>query len=141
MPGLRFDLPASFALHRIEVAGVIVVAVEGELDLLTSDALREALDEHEDRTVLVDLCGCTFMDCSGLQTLLGALHRAEEAGERLAVACAPWSPGGRLLRLTVHDRFETFESRAAAFAALGIASTRSPGGQGSRESRRADSNR
>lgn len=113
-----FALPDSFRVDASVFDGVDVVTVEGEVDLLTSYALDEPLDRLRDRPVVVDLCGCTFMDCSGLHALLRALGRAEIAGGDVVIACPPTGPCSRLLRLAVGDRFATFESRKPAVAAL-----------------------
>ena len=62
--------------------------VSGELDLSTSPELGQALKRELDggRTVVVDLSRVTFIDSTGLNTLVGALRLCESNGGRLAVS-------------------------------------------------------
>ncbi len=80
------------------VDGVTVVTVEGEMDVYTSPTLRDRLSALLDdgtSTVVVDLSAVTFLDSTGIGTLVGALKRAEEQGGGLPVVC----PQDRLLKL------------------------------------------
>ena len=52
-----------------------VVALHGELDVVSSDGLADALAEVAGSTVVVDLSGLTFMDCSGIDALVAARNR------------------------------------------------------------------
>lgn len=70
----------------------LIVAVAGEIDLLTAPALRErlisAIDGGADRLVL-DLSAVGFIDSSGLGTLIAAHKRLREReGEFIIVATA-----------------------------------------------------
>lgn len=60
----------------------------GELDIATeplvSDSLREAL-HRVPRSLQVDFSGVSFMDCSGVRVLLGALRQAQEAQVRFGL--------------------------------------------------------
>jgi anti-sigma B factor antagonist len=64
-----------------------VVAADGEVDLATSPRLRvallDAIEEH--RRVLVDLRAVTFMDSTGIVTLLEAAEAARRRRTELAV--------------------------------------------------------
>jgi anti-sigma B factor antagonist len=68
-----------------------VVALRGELDVATVPAFREALNPlAEDETVqciVVDLVEVTFIDSTGLMTLLNALRRVVRREGRLVIAC------------------------------------------------------
>jgi anti-anti-sigma factor len=69
------------------------VLVVGELDLLTSPQLSDALatlvgDEGPSRLV-VDLTGVTFFDSSALNVLLQAQNRAAELEVELAIVASP----------------------------------------------------
>lgn len=58
-----------------------VVSVRGELDLSTSEALKDALDVDFGDTaprIAVDLTGVSFMDSSSLGVLIACLKRARE---------------------------------------------------------------
>jgi anti-anti-sigma factor len=61
-------------LTAIEVDGLPGVAVAGELDAATCDRLARALDRASKRRepVVLDLGACTFMDSSGLGTIVRA---------------------------------------------------------------------
>jgi anti-sigma B factor antagonist len=68
-----------------------VVALRGELDVATVPAFRDALnplaeDESVD-TICVDLVEVTFIDSTGLMTLLNALRRVVRRDARLVLAC------------------------------------------------------
>ncbi|WP_158882225.1 STAS domain-containing protein [Amycolatopsis anabasis] len=66
------------------------VKVTGELDLLTSPRLQEALvsviDEQRPRRVVADLTAVTFFDSSALNTLLQVQRHAEERDVTLVVS-------------------------------------------------------
>ena len=68
-----------------------VVALRGELDVATVPAFREVLNPlAEDDTVqfiVVDLVEVTFIDSTGLMTLLNALRRVVRREGRLVIAC------------------------------------------------------
>ncbi|HET6869307.1 MAG TPA: STAS domain-containing protein [Solirubrobacteraceae bacterium] len=70
----------------------VVVALAGELDLpvapLVQDALERALHEPAER-LIIDLSGLTFIDSSGLYTLLQADKRCREAGRELSIRPGP----------------------------------------------------
>jgi anti-sigma B factor antagonist len=68
----------------------VVVTVRGELDLLSSPALSdhlEKLDETVNRVEL-DLSELSFVDSSGLNALLAARKRLDDAGGELVVTKA-----------------------------------------------------
>jgi anti-sigma B factor antagonist len=67
-----------------------VVTASGELDVYTASALRDLTIEiagQGPRTIVLDLDGVTFLDFTGLATVVGVLRRAHETGGRLAVVC------------------------------------------------------
>jgi anti-anti-sigma factor len=82
--------------------GGTVIAVSGELDLASSPALEERLDEvfgSDAELVVLDLRELEFMDSTGLSVLIRA-HQTAEAGERrLSVVKGP-PQVQRLLTLT-----------------------------------------
>lgn len=68
-----------------------VVAVEGDVDLATADAVRAALQtasERSDRVVL-DLREVAFMDTQGLAVVIEAQRAASDGGRQFAVTRAP----------------------------------------------------
>jgi anti-anti-sigma factor len=65
--------------------------VEGELDLATVPTFDEALARAEASTasrVVIDLSGVSFIDSTGLRTLLEAHARSQADGNRLRIAGA-----------------------------------------------------
>lgn len=65
-----------------------VVAAGGELDLFTSERLREKLAdvlELGGRRILVDLTGVSFMDSTALGVLVGAAKRLESSGGQMVL--------------------------------------------------------
>jgi anti-anti-sigma factor len=62
------------------------IAISGELDLATADRLNQALDEIPDEAiVLIDLRECSFIDSSGLASIVKARQCQEASGGQLAV--------------------------------------------------------
>jgi len=65
-----------------------VLVISGELDLATAPAVGEALDELWQlgwSEVVLDLAAVSFVDSTGLGTLLALFDAAESDGRRLAV--------------------------------------------------------
>jgi len=101
---LTDDPPANFLFLRTGVAasvapmqareytdetGVHVVALSGEVDLHHSPQLREVLLAHADAkrpALLLDLSEVSYMDSSGLATLIEYLQRALTYKGRFALA-------------------------------------------------------
>lgn len=77
-----------FAVHTAHPsADEAVVSVTGELDLPSTDLLREPLlTALEAPVVVLDLAACTFCDSSGLRTIVEAAHKAEAVGHALRLA-------------------------------------------------------
>jgi anti-sigma B factor antagonist len=99
---------------------VTVVDVVGEVDLSSAPGLAEQLSTLFDdgrRRVVVDLTEVTFLDSTGLGTLVGARNRAEEVGGRLPLVAT----GDRVLKLFritgLDDVFEIYPSLDAATSA------------------------
>jgi anti-sigma B factor antagonist len=111
----------SFATHERRVTGreagpepfgvevrcrdaVAIVQPRGELDLVTVETLRAALDaiESAERLVL-DLRGLSFMDSTGLQLLVALHRRAQRDGLQLALV-APAPPVDRAIRVCGLDQ-------------------------------------
>jgi anti-sigma B factor antagonist len=64
-----------------------VVRLEGEFDLYASAEVRQAADPvlEDGDHLLVDLSGVTFLDSSGLGTLVGLQKRAKLADARMTL--------------------------------------------------------
>jgi anti-anti-sigma factor len=103
MPAMTVEPdPGGFRPPRFEVGvseeagGRVVLAISGELDLVTEPQLASALAAASPRPVTIDLSALAFMDSTGLRALLGAAGAHE--GLRLR---GPLEPAvQRLLELT-----------------------------------------
>ena|SRR2546421_6934270 len=80
-----------FDEFRTEVAtlthGLALVSVAGELDLYTSETVREALEvtSSDAETVVLDLSAVEFVDSTALGMLVGESKRLRDRGGRLAL--------------------------------------------------------
>lgn len=70
--------------------GVLIVRVEGELDMHVTDEFRQAVDNAIDasgvKNVILSLKGVTFIDSSGLGVILGRYKRISAQGGKLHAA-------------------------------------------------------
>lgn len=72
--------------------GLSHVVVAGELDLSTAERVETELARVEGEgpaTIVLDLKQVTFLDSSGLRTIVAADHRAKSANRRFAVVRGP----------------------------------------------------
>ena len=73
--------------HRTEEKqGATVVVLEGDVDLESSPTAREALlaSVENGKKVLVDLSGVSYIDSSGVATLVEALQSSRKKGIEFA---------------------------------------------------------
>lgn len=93
--------------------GATVVTVSGELDLASSPALEERLDEvfnSDSELVILDLRELDFMDSTGLSVLIKAHLSAEQGDRQLCLVKGP-PQVQRLLTLTgVGNRLSLVEA-------------------------------
>lgn len=81
-------LSVPFAADGVERNGVAKVALRGELDLVTTPKLIGSLKDIEGNGVtgvILDLRELTFIDSTGIHSLVKAHERAEENGHRFVV--------------------------------------------------------
>src|SRR5687768_4925542 len=81
---------------------IMVVTVEGEIDIDSASRLEGTLGELIDRgdtDLVVDMAAVSFIDSVGASVLIDAHERAGEAGGSLAVR-APSAPVRRMLSIT-----------------------------------------
>jgi anti-sigma B factor antagonist len=100
------------------VPDVAVLSVAGDLDMLTSPELAQALEEvlgREPRTVVVDLSEVSFLGSAGLAVLVTAHERAEPRDMLRIVA--PTRATRRIFTMTGLDELlALYPSRDAALA-------------------------
>ena len=99
--------------------GFAVVAVSGELDIVTSRRFDECLAEvRRDAThIIVDLSAVDFMDTGSLAVIVGHWKRVTAAGGTLALAGARYRYTKTLWITGLADRLPMYDSVDAAVAA------------------------
>ncbi len=112
--------PAPIAIRAVPIDGGSVIAVAGEIDLLTADRLSEALAEAlaRDTLVVVDLSAVEFLSSSGLSTLALA-HRSAPAGHELRLVAADRVTLRPLQITGMVEEIAVFTSVADALAGVG----------------------
>lgn len=83
----------------------IAIAVDGEIDLATADELTAAIEEifsHSSNSLVVDLTDTSFMDSTGLKTLVMADRRFGDNDRGFAVV-VNGGPVSRLIDLSGVD--------------------------------------
>lgn len=66
----------------------IIIQIEGDVDLYSSPQIRKIILEQVDqkrKSLLIDLQGVTYMDSSGVATLVEALQRMNEYKGKLCI--------------------------------------------------------
>jgi anti-sigma B factor antagonist len=108
-----------FAVESRQEGAWTVVDVQGEVDMFTAPKLRERLVETVDQghhKIVVNLQGVSFMDSTGLGTLVGGLKRVKEHDGILALVCSS-RPVLRVLSITgLNNVFPIHESVEQALA-------------------------
>lgn len=102
--------------HEVtERKGTTIVALKGEIDLDNSPAARKLLLENIDGAshVLVDLSGVTYIDSSGVASLVEALQTSKKNGIGFALAAAS-EPTRRVLELARLDKVFTIHETVDA---------------------------
>jgi anti-sigma B factor antagonist len=108
-----------FAVHERHEEGVRVVAVTGELDLMTAPELCVRLDAGNGPCLLVDLTDVAFCDSTGLRALMGAATEVRANGGRFAVASRRDGDVARLFEVVgAREHMDVHEDVPSALAAL-----------------------
>lgn len=97
----------------------LIVAVGGELDIVTSRQLDEHLTRarREHRRIVLDLSEVDFMDTSSLAVIVGHWKRMQAAGGTLVLAGARYRHTKTLWITGLADRLPLFDSVDQALAA------------------------
>ena len=115
--------PPAFAIEPLPAPPeVLALRLAGELDVATSQRLREHFDAAiEPLAIVLDLADVVFMDSSALRELLRAQGLLRERGGVVVLAAAQ-AAVRRLLELTgTTELFAQAETRDEAFAAAASA--------------------
>ena len=70
----------------------VQLALKGELDLSTIEKVEQELNRAEEdghRLIVLDLSGLTFLDSTGLRTIVTADQRARRGGRRVVILKGP----------------------------------------------------
>jgi anti-sigma B factor antagonist len=104
--------------------GFAVVAVSGELDIVTSRRFDECLAEvrRDDSHIIIDLSAVDFMDTGSLAVIVGHWKQVTAGGGTLALAGARYRYTKTLWITGLADRLPMYDSVDAA-AAAGAAET------------------
>jgi len=99
--------------------GFAVVAVSGELDIVTSRRFDEVLAEvrRDGDHIIIDLSAVDFMDTGSLAVIVGHWKQVTAAGGTLALAGARYRYTKTLWITGLADRLPLYESVDAAVAA------------------------
>jgi anti-sigma B factor antagonist len=77
------------SINRRQQAGGVVLALSGELDVVSAPALERHIDEalaQPDAHLTLDLSELTFVDSAGVSVLIKAKQDAESNGRTLVLA-------------------------------------------------------
>jgi anti-sigma B factor antagonist len=106
----------------------MVVAVGGELDILTSRQLDEHLTRarRQHRRIVLDLAGVEFMDTSSLAVIVGHWKWLQAAGGMLVLAGARYRYTKTLWITGLADRLPLYDSVDEAVAAAAADPAQAP---------------
>lgn len=110
-------------VNQRTVDGTVVVAVSGEVDLATAEALRDALVAAEGEAasgMVLDLQQVGFLDSTGIGELVGVHRRLRKSGRPLALV-VPEGPIRKILAITGMDSvLDLYEDESSALSALAL---------------------
>lgn len=89
------------SIETVKLGSTKQLFVSGEVDVSCADELRAAVDEaldEETKTVEVDLSSVSYIDSTGIGVLVGAAHKAADAGAVFSL-CNPQRNVARVLML------------------------------------------
>jgi anti-anti-sigma factor len=112
---------AGFSVDRRDEGGVLVLVIRGEVDMETSAALTADFEAAATASgpVVLDLCGASFMDSSGLYLVMVLRRRLAERSRRLAIAYWPYGAIATIFRVSgAEELFDVHPNRLAAVAAV-----------------------
>jgi anti-sigma B factor antagonist len=97
--------------------GVIVLAIEGELDLQTVPELCSRLSRHRGGRIVLDASRLGFCDSCGLRAIMGEARENRILGGHLVVVAPPSGTARRLFELTgLAEVIDVAEDRPSAIA-------------------------
>lgn len=109
-------------IERKSVKNVEVISLDGEIDMFVSPQVREALlkaIEQTPRAILFDLSQVSYMDSSGIATLVEGLQWSKKQCGRLILAGVRENVFNTLKLAKLHELFEMSDSVDVAIECLG----------------------
>jgi anti-sigma B factor antagonist len=104
-------------VNREEIGSILVLAVEGSIDIASSPKLRGELRvalEAKRPRIVVDMKEVKFVDSSGLATLIEALKKSKDYGGHLTLCCLNSTVLGVFQLANLDSIFHIVESRDEA---------------------------
>jgi anti-sigma B factor antagonist len=101
--------------------GVSIVVIEGEVDLACSPELRDILHAHAEAkrpALLLDFAGVSYVDSSGLATLVEYVKLAQDFGGKFALAAVTERVRTILDLVRLSEVFPIYKTVAEAKTAL-----------------------
>ena len=98
-------------------AGVVRIALSGDLDVSTAPSVEKRLVELEDggaERVILDLRGLGFIDSTGLSLLINADRRARRAGRRVTIVSGTGAPRRILETTGLKGRLDVVEDEPSS---------------------------
>ncbi len=103
---------------RKDAGGVALIFVEGEVDMQSSPNVRDTLLPYFKRDmqgIVVDLSGVTYMDSSGIATMIEGLQWSNKAGKRFVLAGVSPTVMDVFVLTNLKDVFEFHTDSQSAF--------------------------
>jgi anti-sigma B factor antagonist len=82
-------VPEEIVAHLSRAGDAVTVSLQGEVDVLTVDQVRQALSEAlaaGPRSITVDMADLSFIDSTGLGALVFGFQRSRDAGVAFRLA-------------------------------------------------------
>jgi anti-sigma B factor antagonist len=122
MDGNSDHIPDAFTVDELDVDGVPVLTLHGDLDIGTAPRLCWRIDEARRkwiRALVLDLSETDFCDSTGLRALAGAERELAAQRGRLVVVVPATGPVARLFDVAgARELFQVRLTRDEAVAAL-----------------------
>jgi anti-sigma B factor antagonist len=111
-----------FTVDELDVGGVSVLSVHGDLDIASAPRLCWRIDEARKRwarALVLDLTETDFCDSTGLRALAGAGRELAAQRARMAIVVPASGPVARLFDVSgAYELMEVHRTRDEALAAL-----------------------
>jgi anti-sigma B factor antagonist len=111
-----------FTVDELDVGGVPVLSVHGDLDIGTAPSLCWRIDEARKRWIralVLDLTETDFCDSTGLRALAGAGREMKAQRARMAIVVPASGPVARLFDVSgAYELMEVHRTRDEALAAV-----------------------